>query len=192
MPCRQFNFLGDLLVLDDTGCTHASHRQHTAAAEQSHALYYRELPLDLIHETVARGCGLYMTLEFNWGEILDDVMQIERHPEPGREDYRFLHPILRLYRGAVEGEPTQVRQHHVVEDLFGTYRHDGSSAGTRVVPHSLHWCVRLLCGACCAVCWAVLCWKRNKPNQMSKKAQQQRAQRKNYNHKLAPHQPPFS
>jgi hypothetical protein len=131
MPCRQFNFLGDLLVLDDTGCTHASHRQHTAAAEQSHALYYRELPLDLIHETVARGCGLYMTLEFNWGEILDDVMQIERHPEPGREDYRFLHPILRLYRGAVEGEPTQVRQHHVVEDLFGTYRHDGPSAGTR-------------------------------------------------------------
>ena len=102
-------------------------------------------------------------------------MQIERHPEPGREvsaapqpppqpdnpvsyrlspgspgprltmagvvvrrqDYRFLHPILRLYTQEPsalevgdEPHPTAVArlisEHHVVEDLFGTYRHDVS------------------------------------------------------------------
>ena len=49
---RQFNFLGDLVILDFTGCT----ENHNVTA--GHALYYRELPLDLIHETVAQGCGL--------------------------------------------------------------------------------------------------------------------------------------
>jgi hypothetical protein len=121
--------LGDLVVLDPTGCE----KNHDATA--GYALYYREMPLDLIHETVAWGCGLYMTLEFNWGEILEDVMQIERHPEPGREDYRFLHPILRLYKSirTPDGAQTKVQvwQHHVVEDLFGTYRHDGVGLGTR-------------------------------------------------------------
>ena len=128
----------------------------------------------------ASGCALYITLEFNWGEILEDVMQIERHPEPGREvsaapqpatqpddpvsyrlspgspgprltmadvvvrpqDYRFLHPILRLYTQEPsalevgdEPHPTAVArlisEHHVVEDLFGTYRHDVSYTRVR-------------------------------------------------------------
>ena len=54
-----------------------------------------------------------------------------------RQDYRFLHPILRLYTQEPsalevgdEPHPTAVArlisEHHVVEDLFGTYRHDVS------------------------------------------------------------------
>ena len=53
------------------------------------------------------------------------------------QDYRFLHPILRLYTQEPsalevgdEPHPTAVArlisEHHVVEDLFGTYRHDVS------------------------------------------------------------------
>eukprot|EP01050_Picozoa_sp_SAG11_P007814 SAG11_NODE_662_length_7875_cov_17.557613_2_plen_76_part_00 len=34
-----------------------------------------------------------------WGDFGDeDVMKIKRHPEVGRADYKFLHPIIREYR----------------------------------------------------------------------------------------------
>ena len=97
---QQFGFLGDLLVREEDG----------------RATYYEEMPVDLIHE---KGPGrdreyFVITLEYGSEKSADPFSagRIAKHNTQAAQESKFLHPIVRYYKG---GELQS--QHHVIEDL---------------------------------------------------------------------------
>jgi len=103
----QFGYLCDLLVLDRAG---------------GRVLCTEDLPLHHVEQTLGEH-ALCFTLSFHWGTWSGDVFDIQRHPSAaGAHTNVFLHPVVRCYRrGRRAGE------HHVLEDLFGTYTAAGES-----------------------------------------------------------------
>ena len=115
----QFRFLADVLITDAAGCPSG-----VAAGD-----YMQELPKDYILDVFAGHCGQIFVLDFEWGDFGDeDVMKIKRHPEAGRTDYKFLHPIIREYTsGTFPPKPVSatgptaqgsISEHHVVGTKF--------------------------------------------------------------------------
>ena len=97
----QFGYLCDLYLVDDS---------------DGRVRCLEELPLAYVDDELGEEAHSY-TLTFEWGSWDGDVFNIERHPR--HEDAStnvFLHPIVRRFaRGELLAE------HHVLEDLFGTY-----------------------------------------------------------------------
>jgi len=104
----QFGFLCDAVVIDKA---------------TGKARIYSELPVDYVHESDIGRTDHYYTITFEWGSWVGDVFAIERHPAGETADKSaFLHPILRRFSNGRE-----LAAHHVLEDLFGTYRAEGES-----------------------------------------------------------------
>jgi thioredoxin reductase len=107
----QFGYLCDLILVDP---------------ESGEATVQEELPVHHVEGLVADHDHAY-TLTFEWGPWDGDVFQIERHPRHDTAHTNvFLHPIVRRWR---RGE--LVAEHHVLEDLFGTYAAAGERGAVR-------------------------------------------------------------
>lgn len=103
----QFGYLCDVLVVDGNGT----------------ATYHEELPRDYVHDSELGRQPHYYTISFEWGTWTGDVFAIERHPRGESADRSaFLHPVVRRFDGGKE-----LRVHHILEDLFGTYGSPGES-----------------------------------------------------------------
>ena len=97
----QFGYLCDLYLDDPASDTLSVHE---------------ELPVHHAQTLLGAHDQAY-TLTFEWGAWDGDVFQIERHPQAERADTNvFLHPIVRRWRLG-----RMVAEHHILEDLFGTY-----------------------------------------------------------------------
>ena len=97
----QFGSLCDLFVVDE------------ATGEVQ---VHEDQPLRHVEETTGDLPHCY-TLVFDWGRWDGDAFHVDRHPRHDEAHTNvFLHPILRRFR---RGE--KVAEHHVLEDLFGTY-----------------------------------------------------------------------
>lgn len=98
---QQFGFLGDLITLSEDGA----------------GRYYEELPVDFIHDSDLGRHPSYLVLTLEFGKVVGDPFNIERHPDPAKaERSTFLHPVIRHYRG---GE--QVSELHLLENLLGEW-----------------------------------------------------------------------
>ena len=87
------------------------------------ARYLFDLPIDFVHSSHLAICDEYYTITFEWGKWDGDVFAIDRHPRSDRAYINaFLHPIIRHYSGG-----KLLKEHHVLEDLFGMYRAEGET-----------------------------------------------------------------
>lgn len=105
----QFKFLCDAIVFDRDNQTFS---------------YFYELPVDYMHTIPDQeGRFEYYLVSFEWGEWDGDVFEVERHPRAETAYTNvFLHPIVRRFNRGV-----LVAEHHILEDLFGTYSAAGES-----------------------------------------------------------------
>jgi thioredoxin reductase len=104
----QFGFLCDAVVVDEA---------------TSRARYFLDLPVDYVREGGLGENAHYYTVTFEWGQWDGDVFAITRHPSADMAYTNvFLHPIVRRYR-----DRELVSEHHILEDLFGMYRHEGET-----------------------------------------------------------------
>lgn len=103
----QFEYLSDVLVVDDAGSDGGGRVRH-----------YEDLPEDYAVERF-RDARDYYTVTLRWGrDEYADVFAIERHPRPDRAaESAFIHPVIRRYsRGEL------VAEQHLLEDLLAEWR----------------------------------------------------------------------
>jgi thioredoxin reductase len=100
---QQFGVLCDLIAIGDDGT----------------ARYYEELPIDYVSESEITAGGSYFTVSLEYGPDHDridpfdiSVSRIAQDDPEHSHDARYLHPVVRFYRGR------QVQaEHHVAENL---------------------------------------------------------------------------
>lgn len=96
---QQFGFLGDVLSFSE-----------------NQACYYEEMPVEWVSDSKI-GASHYIVLTLEFGKIVGDPFNVERHPDPEKaQSSTFLHPVLRHYR---EGE--KLGELHLLENLFGEW-----------------------------------------------------------------------
>ena len=97
---QQFGFLCDLLVI-----------------EENHALYFEELPIDLINSPIFPKSESRFVITLEFGKVEGNLFRVERKPNPSYADKStFLHPIIRHYKGNSSEEL------HLIEDLHANWR----------------------------------------------------------------------
>ncbi len=107
----QFGHLCDVVLVDE------------AQGDRRSVTHVKELPVDLVPRRYAEHPHLYQ-ITFEWGEWEGDVFAIDRRPRhAAAHTSAFLHPVIRrLSYGKV------VDEHHMLEDLFGMWRHQTASS----------------------------------------------------------------
>ena len=101
---QQFGFLCDLVVPQGDGT----------------ALYYEDLPFDLVRDQTRGGSGEYFLMDLEFGKKQADPFHVARHPDPERgEDSFFLHPVIRHYEGT-----EMLGEHHILEDLYAEWHNE--------------------------------------------------------------------
>lgn len=100
----QFQHLCDVVVVDQ---------------ERGTAVLRRDWPVQDVSERFRDEEHVY-TLQFRWGSLDVDPIAIERHPDHEHAAASaFLHPVVQRFRRG-----RLVSEHHVLEDLVGTYHPD--------------------------------------------------------------------
>jgi cation diffusion facilitator CzcD-associated flavoprotein CzcO len=100
---QQFGVLCDMIAIGDDGT----------------ARYYEELPIDYVHESEIISSGSYFTISLEYGPDHDridpfdiSISRIAQDDPQHSHDARYLHPVVRHYRGR------QLQaEHHVAENL---------------------------------------------------------------------------
>jgi len=107
---QQFGFLGDLITIDEN---------------KNEAQYYKEIPVDYIHNSELVQNKNYFVLTLEYGPNHDqldpfdvNVIRINQSATENTDESHYLHPVLRYY---INNE--FVKEHHIVENLENEWFH---------------------------------------------------------------------
>ncbi len=99
----QFSFIGDLLVVPESG---------------EPLRYYEDIPVDYIHDSAFGQSPHYYVITLEYGEFGCNPLRIDRDPDPNKAHMdRYLHPIIRCFAGS-----TLLCEYHIPENLENDWR----------------------------------------------------------------------